>query len=186
MPIEEYDWIAFFSQSGTEIQNIISHTGKIPAAIITNRQDDEGLNTFLKQAKSEGKFNWVTLPKNPELKDYKKALKPFKNPLITLHGYLRIIPKEICKKYKIFNLHPGLITLHPELKGKDPQIRAIEAGHNTAGAVIHKVTPVVDDGEIIASHAINIAFLDKVDILNKLHALGSVMWYNFFNTYEHR
>lgn len=181
----DYNWVAFFSQSGTEIFNIMSRTGLKPVAIITNRRDDEGLNPFLKQEKERG-LNWITLPKNPELKDYKKALKEINTPLITLHGYLRIIPKEICKKYTIYNLHPGLITEYPELKGKDPQIRAIKAGHKTAGAVIHKVTPIVDDGEVVSSHAINIVGLTEEQVIRDLHCLGSVMWYQFFQTYEHR
>lgn len=180
------NWIAFFSQSGTEINNIISHTGKVPAAIITNRQNDTGLNVYLKALKDDGAVNWIMLPKNPEVKDYKKALKPFKNPLITLHGYLRIIPKEICKKYKnIYNLHPGLITEYPDLKGKDPQIRAMQAGYPTAGAVIHKVIPAVDDGEIVMSHAINIQGLEEKEVFDRLHLLGSIMWYDFFQSYEH-
>ena len=186
MQINE-NWVAFFSQSGSELNNIIHHTGKAPAAIITNRQNDDGINVSLKLAKEEGKFNWVTLPKNPELKDYKKALKPFKDPLITFHGYLRIIPKEICKKYKnIYNLHPGLITEYPDLRGKDPQVRAVKAGYKTAGAVIHKVIPAVDEGEIVASHAINITGLEEIEVINQLHSLGSVMWYEFFKNYEHR
>jgi folate-dependent phosphoribosylglycinamide formyltransferase PurN len=181
------NWIAFFSQSGTELNNIIQHTGKIPAAIITNRQNDDGINIMLKQAKDGGKLNWVTLPKNPELKDYKKALKPYMNPFITLHGYLRIIPREICKKYKnIFNLHPGLITEYPDLKGKDPQIRAVRAGYTTAGAVIHKVIPAVDEGEVVASHAINITGLSEETVISQLHSLGSIMWYQFLENYEHR
>ena len=181
------NWIAFFSQSGSELNNIICHTGKIPAAIITNRQNDDGVNASLKLAKDEGKYNWITLPKNPELKDYKKALKPFKDPLITLHGYLRIIPKEICKKYNtIYNLHPGLITEYPDLRGKDPQVRAVKAGYKTAGAVIHKVIPAVDEGEIIASHVINISGLEEIEVINQLHSVGSIMWYEFFKNYEHR
>lgn len=186
MQIDE-NWIAFFSQSGTELNNIIYHIGKKPAAIITNRQDDEGICPMLKQDKDKGEYNWITLPKNPESKDYKKALKSFKNPFITLHGYLRIIPKDICKKYKhIYNLHPGLITEYPELKGKDPQTRAVKAGHKKAGAVIHKVIPAVDEGEIVASHAIDIISLTEEEVISRLHSLGSVMWYNFFKNYEHR
>jgi folate-dependent phosphoribosylglycinamide formyltransferase PurN len=182
----DYNWIAFFSQSGTEIYNIMNHTGKRPIAVITNRQDDEGLNPLLKQEK-DNRLKWITLPKNPDVKDYKKALKGIDDPLITLHGFLRIIPKEICKKYKnIYNLHPGLITEYPDLKGKDPQARAVKAGYRTAGAVIHKVTPIVDDGEVVKSHAINITGLDEKQVIRDLHCLGSIMWYQFFETYEHR
>ena len=181
------NWITFFSRSGSEINNIIHHIGKLPAAIITNRQNDDDLNPSLKALKDNDKLNWIVLPKNPELKDYKQALKPYTDPLITLHGFLRIIPKDICKKYKnIYNLHPGLITAYPDLKGKDPQIRAIKAGHKIAGAVIHKVIPAVDEGEIVASHAINIHGLSEDEVFNNLHSLGSVMWYQFFKGYEHR
>lgn len=160
-----------------------------PDAIITNRQDDNGLFDPLKKEKDEGKLNWITLPKNPELKDYKKALKKFKEPVITLHGYLRILPKDICKKYEIYNLHPGLITEYPELKGKDPQIRAIEAGHPRVGCVIHRVIPEVDEGEIILSNAINTLTVPKERISLNLRSLATVMWYEFFNNfnqYEHR
>jgi folate-dependent phosphoribosylglycinamide formyltransferase PurN len=186
MQINE-SWVAFFSQSGSELFNIIHHTGRIPAAIITNRQDDSGLNIGLKELRNNGQLNWITIPKNPESRDYKKVLKSFKEPLITLHGYLRIIPKDICKKYKnIYNLHPGLITKYPDLKGKDPQVRAVRAGYKIAGAVIHKVIPAVDEGEVITSHAINIIGLNEEEVIEQLHCLGSIMWYNFFKTYEHR
>jgi folate-dependent phosphoribosylglycinamide formyltransferase PurN len=186
MQINE-NWVAFFSQSGSELNNIIHHTGKAPAAIITNRQNDEGLNLSLKLARDEGKLNWITLPKNPELKDYKKALKQFKSPLITLHGYLRIIPKEICKKYKeIYNLHPGLITEYPELKGKDPQVRAVRAGHKIAGAVIHRVIPEVDAGEIIDWHPMYISGMNEEEVIDRLHSLSTILWYRFFDNYEHR
>jgi folate-dependent phosphoribosylglycinamide formyltransferase PurN len=183
MPILDHNWVAFFSQTGTEISNIMLRLGKEPVAIITNRQDDEGLNPILKQKKDNG-LKWIVLPKNPTLKDYRKALKGIEDPIITLHGFLRIIPKEICNKYTIFNLHPGLITIYPELKGKDPQKRAIEAGHQIAGAVIHQVTPIVDDGEIVASHAINIKNLNEEEVYDHLHCLGSVMWYDFFNKHD--
>ena len=71
-----------------------------------------------------------------------------KDVLITLHGYLRIIPSDVCERFEIYNGHPGYITAYPELKGKDPQIRAGEAGHRWVGCVIHKVTAGVDEGPI--------------------------------------
>ena len=77
--------------------------------------------------------------------------------LITLHGWLRIVPRDICEQYNIYNGHPGLINKHPELKGKDPQQRAFENIHRYSkiGSVVHKVTPIVDDGEIISSCCVN-------------------------------
>jgi len=182
----DYPWIVFFSRTGSEITNLIVHYNRIPDAIITNRQGIEGIEPHLKNLLNEGKLNWVVIPKNPSVSDYKKALKPFKDPLITLHGYLRIIPKEICKKYKIYNLHPGLITMYPELRGKDPQVRAVQASHKIAGVVIHEVVPEVDAGKIIHDHAINIQGLTEEEVIRGLHSLASAVWYKFFDNYEHR
>jgi len=186
MQIGKRPWITFFSQSGQAIYNIKTFFNRQPDAIITNRQDDGGLFYPLKDDKDKGKLNWITLPKNPTVKDYKKVLKKFKNPVITLNGYLRIIPEEICKKYEIYNLHPGLITEYPELKGKDPQKRAIEAKHRHIGCVIHRVTPIVDDGEILMSNAIDTAVLngDEKRMYANLNSLAYVMWYDFFNNFK--
>jgi folate-dependent phosphoribosylglycinamide formyltransferase PurN len=176
--------IVFLSQSGQEVYNIMSFFKRKPDAIITNRQDDIGLFIPLLQEKDEGKLNWITLPKNPEPIDYKKVLKKFKNPVITLHGYLRILPKAICAKYEIYNLHPGLITEYPELKGKDPQKRAIEASHPRVGCVIHRVIPEVDEGEIIMSNAINTLTVDKDRLYLNLRSMATVMWYDFFQNFS--
>ena len=73
----------------------------------------------------------------------------YENPIITLHGWLRIMPPEICNRYEIYNGHPGLITKYPELKGKDPQMRAWEGDYEFCGSVLHRVTEGVDEGEII-------------------------------------
>jgi folate-dependent phosphoribosylglycinamide formyltransferase PurN len=189
MQINNRPWIAFFSCTGQEIYNVMSFFDRKPDAIITNRQDDEGLFAPLKAEKDTGNLNWITLPVKPELKHYKNALKKFKKPVITLHGYLRILPKDICKKYNIFNLHPGLITEYPELKGKDPQKRAIEAGYKRVGCVIHRVIPEVDEGEILIANELNAVTLTDERIYENLKSLGTVMWYEFFNNfeqYEHR
>jgi phosphoribosylglycinamide formyltransferase-1 len=184
MQIDNRPWIAFFSQSGQAIYNISSFFNKRPDLVVTNRQDDEGLFLPLKSEKNEGLLNWCTLPKNPTVEDYKKVLKKYKNPVITLNGYLRIMPKEICEKYEIYNLHPGLITEHPELKGKDPQKRAIEAKHRHVGCVIHRVTPEVDEGEILLANKIDTKLLTEEKIYDNLASLAYVMWYEFFNDFK--
>jgi folate-dependent phosphoribosylglycinamide formyltransferase PurN len=51
-------------------------------------------------------------------------LEQFPDAIVTLHGWLRVIPAYVCERSRIYNGHPGLITKYPELKGKDPQVRA--------------------------------------------------------------
>jgi len=182
-------WICCFSQTGSEIFNISNALARYPDAIITNKQDISQVNSDLINLIKfrEQKLNttiFYQLPQKPELSDYTAILDKFVDPLITLHGYLRIIPKEICDKYEIFNLHPGLITKYPSLKGFNPQERAFTSGHKDAGCVIHKVTPGVDEGEIIASGEISIEDLTLAEVYTELHDCAFNVWKNFLTEYN--
>ena len=182
-------WVTFFSQSGSEIYNISNALGRYPDAIITNKQDLSQTNADLINLTKfrEQKLNTTIfhqIPQKPELNDYTAILNKFVNPLITLHGYLRIIPKEICDKYEIFNLHPGLINKFPNLKGFNPQERAFTSGYKEAGCVIHKVTPGVDEGEIVATGEINIEDLTLTQVYTGLHDCAFNVWKNFLTEYN--
>jgi len=100
-------WIAFFSQTGSEIVNISKALGKEPDLIVTNERPDH-----LRKI-NEGIELCYMMPNKPTLADYKNILSAYENPLITLHGWLRIVPEEIANEYEIYNGHPGLITLYP-------------------------------------------------------------------------
>jgi len=176
-------WIVFFSQTGSEIGNLISSLDKVPDCIITNKNDATDISPLLKKHLND-KVSIVQIPNKPEVKDYQKVLKKYKNPLVTLHGYLRIIPKEICSKYEIYNLHPGLITEYPELKGKDPQQRAYEGKYPQAGCVIHRVIPEVDEGKIVSTYPIFIENYTLERIIEELRFVGLILWKEFFKNYD--
>ncbi len=102
--------------------------------------------------------------------------------IILLFGYLRILSKDVCDRHEIYNLHPGDIVKHPELKGKDP----IEKYFNTTrkwsraqdactlGCVLHKVIPEVDSGEIISYKTYTAKTIDEAYI--KCQNLAIWMW----------
>ena len=95
------------------------------------------------------------------------------NVLVTLHGYLRILPPSFCDKTRIYNGHPGLITKHPELKGFNPQKKAFEAGtYKTVGSVIHEVIPELDSGDVVAEGEINNDFDNLENCTLALHDLS--------------
>jgi folate-dependent phosphoribosylglycinamide formyltransferase PurN len=77
-----------------------------------------------------------------------------------------------------YNGHPGLITKYPELKGKDPQVRAFEGKYPVAGAVIHKVTAGVDEGRIIMEEYFNATQLDLDGLFRILRDRSLYMWSN--------
>jgi len=182
-------WVTFFSQTGTEINNLCKALEVYPDAVVTNRQSLDGVNKDLLSVNTfrAHKLNsviWHALPAKPTAIDYLKVLEQFKNPVITLHGYLRIIPKEICEKYEIYNLHPGLIDKYPSLKGFNPQERAFREGYKLAGCVIHKVVPEVDAGEIILSQGVAIENKTLTEVYDSLHNVAFDLWKSFFTAYN--
>ena len=166
-------WIAFFSQTGAEIADISESVGRWPDLIVTNKRPKH-LRTIDPRVEEYG---YTELPNKPVPDDYEVVLQD--NAIITLHGWLRIMPKSICEKYLVFNGHPGLITEYPELKGKDPQVRAFEGKYPVAGAVLHKVIPEVDEGKIIAEERFNAMNLSLNDLFRILRDRSLYMWTNF-------
>lgn len=172
-------WVTFFSQTGSEIAEISKQVGRWPDLIITNERPAH-LRTINKEILSQ---NIIMLPNKPSVEDYRKVLSEElsgKDYVISLHGWLRIMPTEIIKEYPVmYNGHPGLITKYPELKGKDPQKKAWDLDLPTSGCVIHRVTEELDGGTIMRSKEISIRNLNMEVIFEKLHDLSIQQWVTF-------
>lgn len=169
-------WICFFSQTGSEINNVRKALNRDPDIIITNKQDLTDVNAEL----LNDCFDRIRIIPRKSLGDqYKKILYNCNAAIITLHGYLRIIPEEICENYKIYNLHPGLITKYPELKGFNPQEKAFNMELEKSGAVIHEVTSQLDSGKILDSVEVNIKNLTLDEVYKALHDASTDLWVKF-------
>ena len=175
-----FEWYPLFSQTGTEILDIIQAIGMEPTAIITNRRPLP-LREINKTLLEKYGHKIIEIPNKPTVDDYSRALSYSKHPIVSLHGWLRQIPKDICNQYSIFNGHPGLISTYPELKGKDPQIRAIEGKYSIAGSVIHKVTPEIDEGTIISEISFETSHLTEDEIWSNFRQKSLYLWVQFFN-----
>jgi folate-dependent phosphoribosylglycinamide formyltransferase PurN len=173
--------IALFSQTGSEIANLIDK-GFSPTSIFFDQKDDSKIDSRL----------WgcaTAVAENRIMKKYVKDIQYlrdcFGDPstcFITLHGWLNIIPKEICEEYEIYNGHPGLITVYPDLKGKDPQVRAFNGNYMTVGSVIHRVTPGVDEGEVIMTGK-KYNDCDTLDqMFELLRGISLTLWVDFFDS----
>ena len=168
-------WIAYFSQTGSEIVEVSKILGYWPDRIITNKRPDY-LRTIHPEIPKE-LLMWTE--NKPELHEYDWLMRDFNNPVVTLHGWLRVVPGDICNKYEIYNGHPGLITKYPDLKGKDPQKRAWEGCYPTAGCVIHEVTAGVDEGEILMERESVQKQLPLNELFHILHDTSVKMWGEF-------
>ena len=67
--------------------------------------------------------------------------------LIFSVGYMKTINRKIIDKYEIINLHPSLL---PSYKGIMTQKRMLINQEKYFGFSIHKVSPLLDDGEVIS------------------------------------
>ena len=172
-------WIAFFSQTGSEIVELANRIGFEPTVVVANRRPDNRRVIHPDIVN----MNLVMLPNKPNWEDYLEVL-PLEGCIITLHGWLRIVPPEIVAAYEgdIFNGHPGLINKYPELKGKDPQLKAFDMKLKESGCVIHKVTEGLDEGEILAYKKVPIKNLSLSQVFSKLHDTSVDLWFDFLRT----
>jgi len=175
-------WVAYFSQTGSELYEVSKRLGRFPDKVFynTNFGTLPPIDVrLLAELNVSGKTIEV-LPNQPRESDYSMFLED--GDIVTLHGWLRIIPPNICNKFEIYNGHPGLITDYPELKGKDPQEKAFNLQLKESGCVIHKVTPVVDDGQILLCKAISIENMELDDIIHSLHDVSIDLWEKFLKS----
>ena len=179
------EWYAFFSQTGNELAKIIQLTGKEPTKIVTNlsvEQVKEKVNPWLYE---NYKHKLMYLPNRPTVHDYINAIGYHpEDKLLTMHGWLRILPPTICFKYKAFNGHPGLITKYPELRGKDPQIKAYMGNYISGGCVIHEITPELDEGPICLSEEVLLDDLSLDETFLILYETSLNLWIEFFKEVE--
>ena len=168
-------WITFFSQTGAEIADISEAIGRWPDRIITNDRP-EHLRTIDPRIQKQGYF---TFNNKPDVEEYMELLEQFPDAIVTLHGWLRVIPGYICERSRIYNGHPGLITDYPELKGKDPQVRAFEGKYEQAGSVLHRVIPEVDEGEIIDESRFAAEGFSLDELFRILKGVSLDMWVKF-------
>lgn len=171
-------WIALCSRTGTEIYSLAKKINRKPDLLIyySNVKHD-----LIPEIKLDPEIKIVYLSRRPETETYKKYLGTPGSSLITLHGWMYIIPEGICTLYDIVNLHPGDIVTFPELKGKDPQQKAYELNLPTSGAVIHKVIPEVDEGTIYSvSDKVNIQGLSLEEVYKKLRKVSIDLWVDYF------
>ena len=90
------NWIALFSQTGQEIIDISNQVDRVPDLIISNNHPSNVIN-ILKGVE----YRWLISSKESKTLDIlDEVVDDPKNTLITLNGWLRIVPPDKCAKYK--------------------------------------------------------------------------------------
>jgi phosphoribosylglycinamide formyltransferase-1 len=82
-------------------------------------------------------------------KEVNKKIKPFAPDLCVLAGYMLIVSEELCLKYNMINLHPAPPG-GPTGSWQEVIWALIENKAETAGAMMHLVTPELDRGPVVS------------------------------------
>lgn len=171
-------WFAMFSQTGSELQEVCKRLNQWPDVVFTNAAEVD--------ASKWSKSMLVHIGGKTESSLYHSLFDIFAagaDPLVTLHGWLKIVPADVCEKYQIFNGHPGDIKKFPQLKGKDPQKKAFELKLPFSGCVIHRVTAEIDAGPIVMHDKVAIAQCKNVEqVIETLKKTSIEQWTKLLKT----
>jgi folate-dependent phosphoribosylglycinamide formyltransferase PurN len=172
-------WIAFFSQTGSEIVELSKKLNRKPDLIVTNNFEEKikfhpgirELGVTIMSAKHDIIMDYF---RNQKVLDVSKVI-------ISLHGYLRVLPADICEQYEIYNGHPGAIDIYPELKGKDPQEKVWQDNdkYTIIGSVVHRCTAELDGGDVLKTVHVRNRNYSKDELYSSLKMTSLSAW-DFF------
>jgi phosphoribosylglycinamide formyltransferase-1 len=98
-----------------------------------------------------------------------EKLNEYKVDLICLAGYMKLIPDEIVKNFKIINIHPALL---PQYGGKGMygihvHEAVLAAKEEESGVTVHQVNEIYDNGKILAQTRVKVLPSDTPETLQK-------------------
>lgn len=164
---QKVNWIALTSRSGATLARVVDQSFIVPETIVSAKTRKEHNMTM----------NW--------LRDIHQSYKNTNGtlPIITLNGYMWIIPEDVCDMFEIYNLHPANLIKTPELVGKDPLERFFEVNKEknsyTLGSTIHRVIKEVDKGSIISTSDFEASNLQEA--YQKSFDVNVDLWLKFIN-----
>ena len=166
--------VILISGSGSNMQAIVraaktenwaKHYNACITSVISNRPDAMGLAW----AQSQGLATQVVDHKAYTERQafdmsLREAIDTHKPSLVVLAGFMRILGADFVAHYagRMLNIHPSLL---PAFTGLHTHQRAINAGCRFAGATVHRVTPVLDEGEILAQAVVPVLIGDNESTL---------------------
>lgn len=168
--------VLFASGRGSNVRAILETARRYPdqldvVAIVTNRSDARVI------AVADGfEVPSHVIPlrqnvSNPRLEQEARihtVLSQYQWDYLILAGYMRILTSDFVVRYphpewpvsRILNIHPSML---PDFKGATPYEDAFDAGVLSSGITVHFVSPVVDDGLILAQESVVRTTEDTLD-----------------------
>ncbi len=141
----------------------LERLGARVAAVISNRPDAPGM------AQAQGVAREVVDHRDFATREefdaaLQHAVDSYSPSLVLLAGFMRILTPNFVRHYegRLINIHPSLL---PAFTGLNTHQRALDTGCKVAGATVHRVTPELDHGEILAQAVVPIVVGDTAATL---------------------
>ena len=135
------------------------------ACVISNKPDAEGLAMAAELGIATQVVDHKAFASREAFdKALQKAIDVHQPALVVLAGFMRILTPGFVAHYagRLINIHPSLL---PAFTGLNTHQRAIDAGCETAGATVHRVTADLDHGEILAQAVVPVLASDSAATL---------------------
>tara|TARA_B100000683_G_C12328538_1_gene489585 strand:- start:70 stop:654 length:585 start_codon:yes stop_codon:yes gene_type:complete len=159
----------FISGRGSNLINLIKFSLKkkskfIIKLVISSNSKAKGINFANKYKINKKIVNYNGSIENDNL--ILKELKKNKIDTICLAGFMKILSKNLIKKFdgKIFNIHPSLL---PKYKGLNTHFRAIKNNEKFSGCTVHLVNSKLDSGKIILQKKVRVSNNETPKTLEK-------------------
>jgi phosphoribosylglycinamide formyltransferase-1 len=172
MPSAKPKLVILISGSGSNLQSFIdqSQSGELPAdiaAVVCNRPGAFGLERAEKAGIATELVDHKGFPSREDFDaELISRIDAYQPDLIILAGFMRILTSGFVSHYhgRLLNIHPSLLPKYP---GLNTHQRAIDNGDSQAGATVHLVTEVLDDGASIIQAMVPVNSDDTADALAK-------------------
>lgn len=162
--------VILISGRGSNMQSIIEtiknkQLNAEVVAVIANKADAKGIQW----AQQQGLHTEVL--EHTQFKDrasfdarLAQRVQQYKPDYVLLAGFMRILTPEFVEQFtgRLINIHPSLLPLFP---GLNTHQSALDAELQWHGCTVHFVTPVVDEGPIIAQGIVPVYHDDDVQAL---------------------
>jgi len=165
----------FASHNGSDLQAVIDgcKCGQIAAEVclvISNNSTSFALERARREGIPTRHLSSRQYPDEEELAQAMlRALDEAGTDMVMLCGYMKKVPEVVVRRFegRIFNIHPALLPKHggPDMYGIHVHEAVIRDGDEETGVTIHRVSNVIDGGEIVAQTRVPVLSGDTPEIL---------------------
>ncbi len=175
--LNNYKKVSFLiSGSGSNLLEILKKNHKNKEfkiiTIISNNKISTKIKSYI-----------VKFYKDVLVREYQRTLQKkdfFKSDVIFSVGYMKVIEKSIIENFDVINLHPSILPIY---KGLMTQKRMLINNEKYYGFTIHKVSPELDNGQVISNKTKKINTKKESVLLKKHKSLEHKFVYKQFVNY---